>query len=121
VLKKKNRTIAEDAFADEFDDSPEDELDLFDVTSETSPHPAGVDPARALARQRIIDEIKLYGGLTPHEARVKGSHTPVGGLRKVVEWTEGKEGLDEVKSVLGGWRFMGKQVTQKTLASLIGE
>ena len=116
MLKKKPAKYNEDEFEEEDPD-----LDLFATVSPTTPLAAGADQTKALVRQSIVDNVVSMTKADPRDMKFRSAHTRVGDIRKVFEYAQNGEDLEGLAGLLKGWRILGKRVTDKSAASLVGE
>lgn len=117
MLKKKATAISEDAF----EEDEEDDLDLFDdVPTPTTSTPLPTD-ANAILRSKLIDEIKDLAGLSPRRARGQAGQIKKSMVSRVIGLTENKEDLEGLENILRSWRFLGLQVGDNAMSSLVGK
>lgn len=113
--------ISEDAF----EEDEEDDLDLFDTAASSSSagttSQAGQSDINAQLRRKLIEELSDLAGLSPKRARGKAQQLKLSTINRIVGLSAETDDLEGLKGILRTWRFIGLQVTDKTVGALVGE
>ena len=109
---RKARNISDASQTDEAED------DLFPASDISSTSANSSD--RSARRLELIRIISAASILPTREKKRVMSSTRVGTLRKIVQFCDTPEELEDIRGALRGWRVMGMRVTAKTAEEIVG-
>ena len=112
IASRKSRSIPDPSDAEDTED------DLFPASD--TPSTSANTSDRSARRHELIQIISAASILPSLERRRAMSNTRVGTLRKIVQFSDTPEELEEIRGALRGWRVMGMRVTAKTAEEIVG-
>ena len=130
LVYKKKRAAQE--IDHEQDEDIDDDIDLFDSSSSTPATPSSstaetpsTPPVPQIdysaERSGLIDQIRVAVDLPVKQRRRTVRQMPADNLRKVIAYAQTVEDVEEMKSVLRGWRYLGKEVSEQNTEQIVGE